>query len=61
MTCTYTKIKADDWETVWKTQCGNKVYCKVPEEVGICFAPLPNENGKFCYYCGKEIELKEKP
>ena len=60
MKCFYTKGRSDGWGVEWKTQCGHKVHCETPEEVGICFAPLPNEDGKFCRYCGKEIELKEK-
>ena len=59
-TCTYTKGKSDSYGTNWKTACGNHVRCEAPIDVGFSFDPLPNENGKFCHFCGKEIALKEK-
>jgi hypothetical protein len=59
-TCLYSRVKSDGYETTWKTACREKVYCQVPEEVGFCSAPLPNENGKFCHFCGNMIELDVK-
>ena len=59
-TCTYTKGKSDSYGTNWKTACGNHVRCEAPTDVDFSFDPLPNENGKFCHFCGKEIALKEK-
>lgn len=59
--CEYRKVKQDGYEAVWKTECGNKVYCEAPIEVGISFPPLPTDDGrKFCAYCGEKIELREK-
>lgn len=59
-TCTYTEGKSDGYGTNWKTACGKRVRCEAPIEVGFSFAPKPNEDGKFCHFCGKEIVLKEK-
>jgi len=59
ITCQYTKIKSDSYGTNWKTSCGKEVRCEAPIEVGFSFDPLPNANGKFCSFCGKEIVLKE--
>lgn len=58
--CTYTETGSDGYGTNWKTECGSNIRMEAPIEVGISFAPKPNEDGKFCYYCGKEIALKEK-
>lgn len=60
MTCTYTKKSMDSYGTNWKTQCGHIVRCEAPIEVGFSFDPLPNEDGKFCPYCGGEIELDKE-
>lgn len=57
-TCLYTKKSVTPYRTTWETTCGNSVSCPVPEEVGMCFAPLPNEYGKYCSYCGKLIEVE---
>ena len=59
-TCLYTKTKSDGYGAEWKTACGEDIYCETPDDVGICFPPLPNEDGKFCHFCGKEIKIKEK-
>ena len=59
-TCTYTKKSSDSYGTNWTTQCGNGVRCEAPIDVGFSFDPLPNENGKFCHFCGGEILLKDK-
>lgn len=59
-TCTYEEAQRTGYYTDWKTACGEDVRCDVPEEVGICFAPKPNEHGKYCHFCGKLIVLKEK-
>lgn len=53
--CIYKKASSDGYGTNWKTQCGRRVRCEAPIEVGMSFPPLPNEDGKFCHYCGKEI------
>lgn len=58
--CVYTKGSSNGYEVNWKTECGNRVVCEVPTEVGFQRAPLPNETGKFCHFCGKKIQLKEK-
>ena len=55
--CVYKKIHADGWGATWKTSCGHKVYCASPEEVGMNFPPLPNEDGEFCHHCGKRISI----
>lgn len=59
-TCTYKKGKADGFGTEWKTACGYDVYCSTPTEVGFSPAPLPNEVGRFCPYCGRLISLDAK-
>lgn len=59
-TCKYIRRAVDAHGTNWKTSCGREVRCEVPEEVGICFAPLPNESGDFCHFCGKKIETNQK-
>jgi len=58
--CVYTKERQDGYGTDWSTACGRDVRCEAPVDVGWSFAPLPNEGGKFCHFCGKEIELKGK-
>lgn len=59
--CTYTKVKSDGFGTTWKTNCGKRIYCEAPEEVGMSFAPLPTDDDcKFCTYCGKEIKLSDE-
>lgn len=63
-TCVYTKAKESRWSgygTDWKSACGHSVRCEAPIDVGFSSAPLPNEDGKFCHYCGKVIELKAQP
>lgn len=57
-TCTYKKVKSDSYNDYWKTECGRTVAVAAPIEVGMCFPPKPNEDGKFCPYCGGFIELK---
>lgn len=59
--CVYTQTGIDGYGTNWVTACGRFVRVEAPIEVGFCPAPMPNEDGKFCHYCGLEIELKEKP
>ena len=56
--CTYEKTSADGYGTNWETECGRMLRMEAPIEVGFSFAPLPNEDGKFCQYCGKKILLK---
>lgn len=61
MYCTYTKKTSDGYYTTWKTECGNKFRVVAPDDIGICFAPLPTEGGKlYCPYCGKKVAYKEK-
>lgn len=55
--CKYTRIKSDGYGVDWKTQCGREVRCESPIEVGFSSAPLPNEDGDYCHYCGKIIKL----
>ncbi len=59
MTCVYTKQKIDGYGTDWTTSCGHAVRCESSINVGFSFDPLPNEDGKYCHYCGKLIELRE--
>ena len=59
-TCIYTKHKSDGYGTDWKTSCGWVLRCEGPIDVGFSPAPLPTEDGKYCHFCGKEIELKGK-
>ena len=56
--CTYTKVKTDSYGADWITECGRRVRCEAPIDVGMVFPPLPNKTGKFCHYCGKRIEIK---
>lgn len=58
--CEYKKKSSDGYGTNWWTECGHRVRCEAHIEVGFNSAPLPNEDGKFCHYCGKEIIIKEK-
>lgn len=57
MFCEYTKIKEDGYHAYWKTECGHDIRIASPMEVGFPRAPLPNEDGEFCPYCGKKIRL----
>lgn len=57
-TCSYVKKKEDGYRAVWRTECGEKVICEGPIDVGFCPNPLPTEGGKeFCSFCGGKIEL----
>jgi hypothetical protein len=56
-TCTYTRKNSDGYGTLWTTSCGRKHYIEAPIEVGMSFAPLPNKDGKYCHYCGKQIKV----
>jgi hypothetical protein len=58
--CVYIKNITTPYGTHWKTKCGHGIYMEAPIKVGFSFAPLPNEGGKFCHYCGKEIEIRQK-
>ena len=58
--CKYKKVSVDGYGTDWKTQCGKKLRCEAPIDVGFSFAPLPNEDGKYCHFCGKLIKLVKK-
>lgn len=55
--CIYTMGTQNGYETAWKTECGHVIVMRTPVEVGFAPAPLPNEDGKFCHYCGKVIQL----
>lgn len=57
--CEYIKQSQDGYGTNWKTSCGHKIRYNAPIEVGFSSAPLPNESGKFCSFCGKLIEIPE--
>lgn len=57
--CLYTIIKRDGYGASWTTECGERIFCETPTQVGLSFPPLPTDSGKFCHYCGKEIKLNE--
>jgi len=56
-TCKYTKIHQDGYGATWKTSCGKEAKYAAPEEVGMCFPPLPTDCGTYCTNCGKRIVL----
>lgn len=57
--CTYKETNSDGYYTTYKTTCGKSVSYEVPEEVGMCFAPLPTDNGnKYCSYCGGVLKVE---
>ncbi len=56
-TCTYTVKEKDGFGTLWTTGCRGRLYVAAPVEVGLSFAPMPNEDGKFCSFCGGVIVL----
>lgn len=60
MICSYKKISQDGWGTNWKTSCGKEIRMEAPMDIGFMPAPLPNECGQYCAYCGKVILLKNK-
>ncbi|MFT4064315.1 hypothetical protein [Paraburkholderia sp.] len=60
-TCVYRKVAQDGYGADWKTDCGYEIRMEAPIDVGFGFAPKPTDDGrKFCGFCGKPIELKEK-
>lgn len=60
MSCSYKEVSSDGYGTTWKTGCGHRIGISSPMEVGFSLTPLPNEDGKFCRYCGKLIIIQEK-
>lgn len=59
-TCVYTQISMNGYGTDWQSQCGHRLRIASPMEVGWSIAPLPNADGKFCSYCGREIEIRKE-
>jgi hypothetical protein len=57
--CAYTKTGSDGYGTDWKTNCGRTLRCEAPIDVGFSSAPLPNEDGEYCHFCGKKIKISK--
>jgi hypothetical protein len=52
--CMYAVHNRNGYYTMWTTQCGNRVKCEAPEEIGLSFTPLSTADGKrYCEYCGR--------
>ena len=58
--CTYTVKEMDGFGTLWATECGEELYVAAPEAIGFSLAPMPNEDGKFCQFCGNKIVLEDQ-
>jgi hypothetical protein len=59
--CAYKRLGSDGHGTDWETECGRRVRCSGPMDVGMSFDPMPNEDGEFCHYCGGVIKPLEAP
>ena len=58
--CKYIKVFENGYHADWASACGERIRMVGPMEVGMPLNPLPNEEGKYCRFCGNLIAIDAK-